>query len=247
MKMTSAEKLRRIAIKVRGLRQAMEAILSGTTPDHAKWQASGMFAMLYSTNYRDYVELTSNDDLPSIDYKRFMNPNDCVWPDLKAVFDLTYASILMFDEMLDQFRAAGISELSDLALFFGKNLRRAIHGKPEKEIDVQDAMESLLIGRGMSKPADYDREAGQNRSSGKDSRPDFIVPNSKVGIEVKLIKDASKRKTIIEQINADIVGYRPKWVNLLFVIYDIQSIQDIPEFIEGFERFQGVRVVVVKH
>ena len=68
-----------------------------------------------------------------------------------------------------------------------------------------------------------------------------------MGIEVKLIKGTGKRKTIIEQINADIVGYRPKWSNLLFVIYDIQSIQDIPEFIEGFERSKGVRVIVVKH
>ena len=46
--------------------------------------------------------------------------------------------------------------------------------------DVAHAIESLMVGRGMAKGIDYDRETGPVKTSGKESVPDFIFPNLKL-------------------------------------------------------------------
>ncbi len=40
-------------------------------------------------------------------------------------------------------------------------LRTVIFDKPQKEIEVQNAIEALLLGRGLNKGIDYDRESGK--------------------------------------------------------------------------------------
>jgi hypothetical protein len=64
-------------------------------------------------------------------------------------------------------RIAGIAD------FLEANLRRAVLHKPENEKNVQDVIEQLLIGRGMEKGLDYDRESGRVKYSSKKVIPDF--------------------------------------------------------------------------
>ena len=66
-------------------------------------------------------------------------------------------------------------EFENIANFFQSRLRAAIYQKPEREIEVQNAIESLLLGRGFSRGADYDRESGKFEFSGKEYIPDFII------------------------------------------------------------------------
>ena len=47
-------------------------------------------------------------------------------------------------------------------------LRTVIFDKPQKEIEVQNAIEALLLGRGLNKGIDYVRESGKFEFSGKE-------------------------------------------------------------------------------
>jgi hypothetical protein len=37
-------------------------------------------------------------------------------------------------------------------------LRRVVFAVPDKEMEVQNAIETMIVGRGMAKGTDYDRE-----------------------------------------------------------------------------------------
>jgi len=138
-------------------------------------------------------------------------------------------------------------EIRNLRDFFHSNLRRAIFQPPKKEREVQDAVEQLLIGRGLTKGIDYDRETGRVKISIKESVPDFIFPKLDLALEIKLSKDITKAKEIVDEINADIRAYSTKYSKLLFLIYDLGSIRDEDEFKLGIENPQNIDLVVIKH
>lgn len=129
---------------------------------------------------------------------------------------------------------------------FSIRLRGAIFQKPEKELDIQNAIEILLNGRGLSKGLDYDRESGKFEFSGKEYIPDFIIPKMNLCIEVKLLREGRKSK-MIEEISADITAYRKEYQRILFVVYDLGVIQNETEFKRDIEMVDGVKIIVVKH
>ncbi len=118
---------------------------------------------------------------------------------------------------------------------------------PEKERDVQDAIELLLIGKGYLKGLDYDREVGRVKVSAKEVIPDFHLPKLGLALEVKLTNSGARVKEAIDEINADIAAYSKQYSRLLFVVYDMSSIRDIPEFTRDLERNGNTSVIVVKH
>ncbi|WP_375709426.1 hypothetical protein [Niallia sp. NCCP-28] len=67
-----------------------------------------------------------------------------------------------------------------------------------------------MLGRGLSKGTDYDRETGKLEFSGKEFIPDFIIPKLRLCIEVKLLHEGKKLK-IIEEISADITSYAKQY------------------------------------
>ena len=75
-------------------------------------------------------------------------------------------------------------ETRNLTDFLQANLRKAVFVTPEREMEVQNGIESLIVGRGMAKGTDYDRETGRVKTSGKESVPDFIFSNLKLCLEV---------------------------------------------------------------
>ena len=127
-------------------------------------------------------------------------------------------------------------------------MRRAVFNKPTKEKEVQDVIEQLLIGKGFAKGVDYDRETGRVKVSIKEVVSDFIIPRLSMAIEVKLSKDKSKSKVIVDEINADIQSYGKKYSSILFIVYDLGSIQDETAFKHGLETVDGnINVIIVKH
>ncbi|MBI2820028.1 MAG: hypothetical protein HYX73_08620 [Acidobacteria bacterium] len=104
-----------------------------------------------------------------------------------------------------------------------------------------------MIGRGMSKGSDYDRETGRVKFSSKEVIPDFIFPKLNLALEVKLASDSSRAKGVIDEVNADIRTYKKKFKFVLFVIYDIGSIRDESEFRRDLESEDGVSVLIIKH
>lgn len=138
-------------------------------------------------------------------------------------------------------------EFDNISNFIKSKLRSAIFAQPEKEVEVQNAIELLLIGRNMAKGTDYDRESGKFEFSGKEYIPDFILPKLNLCIEVKLLKEG-RRSKVIDEINADITAYSTKYERILFVVYDLGVIRDELEFRRDIENAgAAIKVLVIKH
>jgi hypothetical protein len=239
--------LKKLAIRVDALRRAMETVLVGTTPDHAKWGAFKSYARAYNTLAAEYVKIVSTPDVPTYNVEKMKGSLDTLWPVQKEIFDTIYANTLTLSGLLLEYDvglSASISEIQDLLV---ANLRKAIFEKPETEAEVQNAIEALLIGRGYKKPMDYDRETGRVKYSGKEFVPDFVFKSYDLVLEVKLIKTRGQVSPCIEEMCADIPAYMSVYENLLFCVYDLGEIRDVNEFQEGLQREDGVRACVIKH
>lgn len=171
---------------------------------------------------------------------------DATWSQEKTILEQTllYANMLLSGlegtvDFVDD-------EFDNISNFFQSRLRAAIYQKPEKEIEVQNAIESLLLGRGLSRGADYDRESGKFEFSGKEYIPDFIIPKMSLCIEVKLLR-AGRKSKVIEEISADITAYKKMYPHQLFIVYDLGEIQNETEFKRDIEMTDGVKVIIVKH
>lgn len=77
-------------------------------------------------------------------------------------------------------------------------------------------------------------------------KPDFLFSKIDTIVEVKLCNSKEVEKDIISQINDDIVAYRTKYSNLIFVVYDVGVIRDQDKFRKSIEA-NDVVVRVVKH
>ena len=92
----------------------------------------------------------------------------------------------------------------NLKNFLVSNLRKAVLHEPQKEIDIQDSIEQIFIGKGFTKGTDYDREVGRVKVSIKEYKPDFIFPKLDLALEVKFSKTVAKSKEIIDEIIGNI-------------------------------------------
>jgi len=122
-------------------------------------------------------------------------------------------------------------------------IRKMIRKKPDIEIEIQEALENLLVGADIQ----YSREAEKIEYSSKTYIPDFTLPKIDLIIEIKLCNKSTREKEIIAEINDDILAYQTKYGNLLFVVYDTGFIRDIERFVTAFEKSQNIVVKVVKH
>lgn len=122
-------------------------------------------------------------------------------------------------------------------------LRKVIRTSPKAESEVQDALESLLVGADIG----YSREADSIEYSSKTYKPDFTIKQLDLAIEVKLCARDGREKEIIAEINDDILAYQTKYGNILFIVYDVGHIRDKDRFTASFEAHQDVTVRVVKH
>jgi hypothetical protein len=122
-------------------------------------------------------------------------------------------------------------------------LRKVIRATPTKEKEFQDALENLLIGADIH----YSRETDSIEYSSKTYTPDFSLEKLDLAIEVKLCARDGREKEIIAEINDDILAYRAKYGNQLFVIYDVGQIRDSERFCDSFEVHDNVIAKIVKH
>lgn len=123
----------------------------------------------------------------------------------------------------------------------GPPLRKVIRSTPKNEKEVQHAFENLLVGASIP----YSRETDRIEYSSKTYTPDFTMPQIDLAIEMKLC-GPGREKEIIAEINDDILAYRTKYGNILFVVYDLGQIRDLERFTVSFEQHQNVIVRVVK-
>ena len=206
----------------------------------------------FARKYVQVVDLVRREiKLPSIiDWyyiDKIPGPNDSLAGQQKEIFENVYANLSLLQSFLETKIGIVDDEIIGFRDFLQARLRSAMFKVPEREVDVQDTIEQLMIGRGMQKGADYDREVGRVKYSAKEAVPDFIVNRLSLAIEVKLVKSAERIKRLIDEISADIASYSKAYRQLLFVIYDLGYIQDEVEFRQDLESASNVSVIVVKH
>lgn len=135
-------------------------------------------------------------------------------------------------------------EAIDIESSIERALRPAFRDTPPKlEKEVQDAIENILNALGVQ----FTRDREVTSVAGKAFKPDFIVQQIDLAIEVKLAKTGHGVAQIQEEINADISAYKTKWKNLLFVIYDLGVINDPYKFQTENIKLFGISVRVIKH
>lgn len=122
-------------------------------------------------------------------------------------------------------------------------LRKIIREAPQSEKDVQDKFEELLIANGIT----YLREQEKIVYSSKTYHPDFSFPRLNTVLEIKYCGKANREKDIISEINDDIVAYRKRYANIIFVVYDMGHIRDSDRFKDDIETNGAIVVRVVKH
>lgn len=109
------------------------------------------------------------------------------------------------------------SEIVRIVSIVENCLRKAIRNEPIKEREIQDALEVLFIGAGL----EFTREKEHIIYSTKTYIPDFVFKKIETVVEVKFCDRADDEKTLIAEINDDILAYQTKYPNLIFVVYDM--------------------------
>ena len=165
----------------------------------------------------------------------------------KEVFEAVHANVSVLKACLESQLGVVDDAIAALSDFIQARLRSGVLHIPEREREIQDVLEQLLIGRGLQKGQDYDREIGRVKMSVKELVPDFILLKLVLAIEVKFVNSAARVKEVVDEINADIAAYAKKYHGVLFVVYDMGQIRDDVEFRHDLESSGNTRVLVVKH
>jgi len=230
------------------LQRTMEISLRSSDPT-SLWKYTSY--KQFARKYNDLVkEIATKVSLPPIldlfDLDKIPGPGDTLPMQQQEIFEAVHANVSLLRAMLESQLGVVEDETAALRDFLSARLRSAIFRRPEKERDVQDALEQLLIGRGLLKGQDYDRETGRVRMSVKELVPDFILLKLSLAVEVKLVNSTRRTKGVVDEINADVEAYSKAYRNVLFVVYDTGYIRDEQEFRRDLERRGNVSVIVVK-
>jgi hypothetical protein len=250
MEKSIIEALKGHLLAARALKDSMEKSLSSTSKDNLwKYASFKTYMSTYQsivTQVSKLIKITAPIGIWNLENIPF--PHNVVAVQQQEFFEGVYAYLRILISFIEYSIDLKGDEIRNLCDFFQANLRRAVFVEPQKEKEIQDVVEQLLIGKGFAKGVDYDRETGRIKVSIKEVVPDFILPRFSMAIEIKLSKDKSKSKAIIDEINADIRAYSKKYASALFIIYDLGSIQDEAAFKQGLETVDGnIRVIIVKH
>lgn len=165
----------------------------------------------------------------------------------------------MFESAIDQIKHKGIenvyegknpsnqsSDIVKIISLIDTKLRKFIRNKPEREKEIQDALENLFIGADLDK--EFTREKETIPYSSKSYIPDFVFKRISTIVETKLCTSTAKEKEIISEINDDIVAYKTEYSNIIFVVYDLGFIRDQDQFRNSLEEHdEHVIVKVIKH
>lgn len=234
--------------QIRAFCDSVQSILTNPNADestrYTSYKAMARMHNDFVTKSKEVLQVSTR--IYTFDLQHMLGPNDTTWANQKQILEqvlvvskLLLASLEGNSDFVDD-------EFDNLHNFFKSCLRSSIFSAPQHEVEVQNAIETLLLGRGLTKGIDYDRESGKLEFSGKEYIPDFIIPKLSLCIEVKLLREGQRSK-IIEQISADITAYKKCYPHQLYIVYDLGVIQNEAEFKHDIEAIDGVKVIIIKH
>jgi hypothetical protein len=97
--MSDQVSLKNLSARVDGLRQAMEAVMRGTSPDPGKWSAAPSYARTYSELARQYVAISGDMTIKVYDTSKLPSSGSMTWAHQKSLFDTLYADTLMLSNV----------------------------------------------------------------------------------------------------------------------------------------------------
>jgi hypothetical protein len=112
--MTAQIALKALAARVGAMRQAMEAVMQGNTPDHAKWSAANSFVRMYCDLAQQYAQLTGDRSVRFYDVSKLKGWADTVWPQQKVLFDMIYVETLTLVSLLSLTEAPQVGPIYNL-------------------------------------------------------------------------------------------------------------------------------------
>jgi REase_DpnII-MboI len=158
---------------------------------------------------------------------------------------VTPLHIELIDEEVDAYKGKDAPDKNIVIVSLINNqLRKVLRDKPDKEKVIQDKIEDLFFGANLD--GQFIRETEHVPYSSKSSVPDFTFSELNTVVEVKLCKTKDSEKDIISQINDDILTYKKKYSNIIFVVYDLGIIRNQEKFKADIEA-NNVVVIIVKH
>ncbi len=92
-----------------------------------------------------------------------------------------------------------------------RKFRKVIHDKPDRETQLQDLFESLLVGADVP----YTREKMTFEYSSRAYRPDFVLEEIDLVIELKICDSEKRERDIVKEMNDDTLAYKTKFGNIL--------------------------------
>jgi hypothetical protein len=92
---------KQISARVAALRQAMETVLQGTTPDHAKWVAANTFVKSYNDIAKQFITIGGDKSINTYDISNLSGAHDAIWPEQKARFDRIYLDVITLQSLID--------------------------------------------------------------------------------------------------------------------------------------------------
>lgn len=246
--LNETETIKVLIAQLKGLRDESEMILlNQTSAEIGRYVSYKMLAITYNDLAESASKLLNVQSLfYRFNIEQIPGMNDTTWGFQKSVVEQVLLNSKLLLAALEESGNFADDEFDNLSDFLQSRLRSAIFTKPDREVEIQNAIEILLTGKGLSKGLDYDRESGKIEFSGKEYIPDFVISKMGLCIEVKLLREGRK-SSIIEEISADITAYKKKYQRVLFVVYDLGVIQNVTEFKRDIEAADGVKVIVVKH
>ncbi len=105
---------------VDGLRQAMDAVMAGTSPDIGKWSAAPSYARSYCELAKQYVAISGNNTINVYDTSKLKSSANMTWPQQKSLFDAIYADAVMLSNVLAQSRPVATGPLYNLLVSFSE-------------------------------------------------------------------------------------------------------------------------------
>lgn len=201
------------------------------------WHKKGEFLL---DSYYDVEEF--NEELRKVHHEAYLESLDTGKGLLESGIDVinTYGIDGAYESKDTSKEVGEIIRILDLAQ---SKLRKTMRDMPDMEGEVQDKFEASLIAADIK----YLREQERIVYSSKAYQPDFTFPGIDTALEIKLCNREGREKEIISEINDDVVAYKTRYPNIIFLVYDVGHIRDVDRFKEGIESQDGVIVVVVKH
>lgn len=245
---TSSSKLKELRNHCVALQMAMDTTRTARADDVWLHSSFKTFMRKYDELARATQALIPVDapiDLYNLD--KVPSAGNTTTIEQRIYFDEVYTNLVILKGFIEANGGLGEVEAENILNFLSANLRKAIHVQPQNEKEVQNAIEALLIGKGMQKGLAYDRETGRVKHAGKESIPDFLFKNEQMVLEVKFCNRPGKLAEITDEMNADIVAYSTTYERVWFLVYDMGFIRDVDEIIGGLEKAEQVKCAIVKH